>query len=439
MNRTLLAAASAFVAVSATAQEPAPATVAELRAAVDWATFPLPPGATDVRHRFASSTYKAPGTFADAAAFFRKAVPPLGWVEGPPTPGIDQNAYLYLDFAKGPMRLAVNGYRIEPTGPMTVTVSLLGNVDVRTFPRPADAAPRTQQPTAVMYATVAAPADAAKFCADGVRARGWRETPATGAAMLAKEGRIVQRFVQNGMEVGVVAAKEADGKTMVTCHTSVRHTFDPADVRALAAKDVPPLPTLKDYTAVLDLRQFPLMPGAKKQDRQTASITATARIACEVPATLAEVVAFHRKEFAARGWAETAADTDIPDRVELTYEKQGYLVTVGAMEVRGKKATDVGITNHGNVDPRQLPYPAGVELEAERDTFVNATTTLTEAAAVAFYRAELGKLGWKELTDVRGRGSYEFAQNAAVLRLEVGKDVEKRTSLKLTPTLVGVK
>jgi hypothetical protein len=236
----------------------------------------------------------------------------------------------------------------------------------------------------------------------------------------------------------VVEATNPDGKTRVTVHTQVRQTFDPADVRAaFAAKDVPAPATLTDALAVLDLLAFPLMPKATKTARQTRPIARSSSVVYEAPAPVGEAVRFHRAEFASRGWVETAADTDLPSRTALTYEKAGYLVTVGVYQTGEKGTIEVGITNHGDGDPRHLPYPPGAEIPAERGTVVNATTTLGQANAVAFYRAELAKAGWKEIA-VRGRGAFAFAQGASELRLEVGTDTEDRTSLKLTPVLLGV-
>jgi hypothetical protein len=421
----------------AVAADPTPATVAELRACIDWVNMPRLPGATAVRHRFASSTYQAPGSFADAAAFFRTALPPIGWAVDAPAPGVDQKDYLSLGFTKGTLRLGVSGYRPDPAGPMTVTVSLGGNVNVRSFPRPADATLTVEQPAVVMFTTAAKPADAAQACRTGIVGLGWREVPAESAKFFAKEGRVVLRFLRNGIEVGVVAATTPDGKTQVTVHTQVRQTFDPADVRAaLAAKDIPAPATLTDALAVLDLRTFPRLPMAAKADRQTRPIARSSSVAYAAPATAEEAVRFHRAEFAARGWVETAADTDLPGRTTLTFEKAGYLVTVGVYQPSGKGTVEVGITNHGNLDPRHLPYPSWAEIPAERGTVVNATTTLTPAAAAAFYRAELAKAGWKEIA-VPGRGAFAFAQGASELRLEVGTDAEDRTSLMLTPVLLG--
>src|SRR6516165_4977766 len=110
----------------------APASLPEIRDTIDWTKVSLPEGSAPGRKGLSSYALEAPGTFAEAAAFFRKTLPELGWREDPnPVPGIDQKDYLYLIFEKAPMYLTVNGYRANPKGPMTIFLTNWGNVDVR--------------------------------------------------------------------------------------------------------------------------------------------------------------------------------------------------------------------------------------------------------------------------------------------------------------------
>jgi hypothetical protein len=135
-----------------------PATLAEIRDAIDWSKIPKPDGALPGRNGLSSCSYKAPGTFQGAAAFFRKNLPPLGWKEDTtPIPGVDQKDYLSVSFAKGEMHLSVSGYRPEPNAPMVITLSNNGNVDMRKFPKPADAKFRSNARLAAFYTTGASP------------------------------------------------------------------------------------------------------------------------------------------------------------------------------------------------------------------------------------------------------------------------------------------
>jgi hypothetical protein len=415
----------------------APASLPEIRDTIDWTKVSLPEGSAPGRKGLSSYALEAPGTFAEAAAFFRKTLPELGWREDPnPVPGIDQKDYLYLIFEKAPMYLTVNGYRANPKGPMTIFLTNWGNVDVRQLPKPADAKFRSNGRFAAMYATGTSPADATDFCRKALVERGWKEVPADSAKFFAKEGRIVLRFLQNAMEVGVVAAKNPAGETEVTLSANVRRTFDASDVREhLAPRDIPPPATITDYLAVIDLREFPLMKDARKRDRQTEPIARSNAITCEVPGTLKEAVLHHRKALLDRGWRETQVDTPFEGRASLHYEKSGYLLTVEAGQHPGE-AVQLSVVNHGNVDLRQLPYPPGTEIGPERADFLNCTTPCSDSDAVAFYRKELSRLGWEEIK-VRGRGSYSFIKKATLLRLEIGRDIEGRTAVSIRTALIS--
>jgi hypothetical protein len=232
----------------------------------------------------------------------------------------------------------------------------------------------------------------------------------------------------------VVASKDMAGQTEVTISTHVRYNLEPSEIRKVLTPPEISIPAnITEYLAVLDLRAFPLMKGARKRERQTEPMARSNAIACQAPGSLEEGIAFHRKEFLDRGWKETQFDNSSDDRVEMHYEKQGYLVTVGLGQKK-KEDVQISVVNHGNVDLRQLPYPAGAEISPERGTVVNCSTTISESDAVEFYRKELAKLGWKE-EKARGRGSYLFLQHASLLQMEIQKVGESPTSLQLIPHL----
>jgi hypothetical protein len=334
------------------------------------------------------------------------------------------------------MSLSINGYRTDPNALMTIFVTNGGNVDLRRIPKPADAKFRSNLRSSVFYTTAAAPADAADFCRKALLDCNWKEVPADSAKFFAKEGRIVLRFLQNAMEIGVVASKNMAGETEVTMLSKVRQSFDAKDVRdVLTPADIPAPPTVDDYVAVIDLRKFPLMKDAAKRERQSAAVSRSNAITCQAPATLEDAIAFHRAELLKRGWKETRADMEIADRAEMYYEKQGYLLTVELGQPKNE-ALQISVINHGNVDIRQLPYPPGTEISPERDEFLNCTTAASENEAVDFYRKELAKLGWVEVKE-RGRGSYHFLKKSSHLNIEIGKDTEGRTALQLRVELLS--
>ncbi|MGL6097715.1 MAG: hypothetical protein ACRC7O_18190 [Fimbriiglobus sp.] len=326
-------AAGRLVAPAAGAADDVPATVAELRDCIDWPKLPRLPGATDVRHRFKLCSYQAPATLAEAAAFFRKTLPAAGWVEDATAkPGFLHKDLLSVGFIKGSMRLAAIGVRIGPAigpdGPSIVTLALEGNVDVRRFPRPADAKITKEWTSSVSFTTALTPADAAENYRKTIAASGWQEAPVESAKYFAKNGHVVHRFVKNGLEINVSAHATRDGRTEVRCSTGVRITFEPADVRAaLTPKDVPTPATLLESRKVFDHQTFPRLPGAKISGGPSLLIVGSTDLAYSAPGPLADAVRFQRAAFAERGWKETWAGTATPNRVPLAYEKSGYLVS----------------------------------------------------------------------------------------------------------------
>lgn len=428
----------AFAAAPVTAADPVPNTLAEIRAAVNWAKIPQPPGAAKVRHRLSTSHCTAPGTYAEVAEFYRKALPPLGWVEDKtPVPGLDPNSYLSVSFDKGAMQLSVSGYRSDPKDPVSVTLSLSGNVDLRQFPKPADAKAKSDARGATYYSTGAKPLDAAEFCRKGILERGWKEVKADSFDFHAKEGRFVYRYLKNAMEITVVASTNKENQTEVTRSVGVRHKFDPSDVReSLAVKENPTPATLKEYIDVLDVRKLPVLDGAKLLERRKGPLALSNGAAYKAPGKVADAEKLYGKALADAGWALRDTNYDLPDRIVMIFEKSGYHADVTAHEAGGKGEVQVGVVNHGNVDLRLLPYPDGAEIGAERAEFVNCTTPLGETDAKEYYRKELGKLGWKE-DKARGRG-MEFSQNAAQLSLEIGKAAGDGTHIKVRTRLIGV-
>jgi hypothetical protein len=412
-----------------------PATLAEIRDAIDWSKMPKPPGAQAGRTGLATSSYKAIGTFSDAATFFRKSLPELGWKEDTTAiPGVDQKDYLYLTFDKGDMRLSINGYRAEPGGPMSIIVTNNGNADIRTFPKPADAQFRSNGKVAAFFTTGSKPEDAAEFCRKGILERGWKEVPDASAKALAKEGRIILRFLKNAMELSVVASKNMAGQTEVSISSHVRYKLEASEIRkALTSAEIPSPASEPEYLAVLDLRNFPLLKDARKRERQTQAMTLSNVVTCQAPGKLEEAIDFYRREFLSRGWKETLFDHEIDDRVELDFQKQGYLVSV-RMGQRKNEDVQVSVVNHGNVDPRQLPFPPDAEIAPERGFNATASTSLSETEAAQFYHKELTGQGWKE-SKARGHGVYQFQKNATRLQIEIQKDNNGTTTVKLSPNL----
>jgi hypothetical protein len=242
------------------------ATLTEIRDAIDWSKLPLPAGAKPGRIGLSMYSLEVSGNFQELTAFFQKNLPSAGWKEDQtPIPGIDQKSFLFLNFDKGGIRLSISGYRLDPAGPVSITISNLGNVDLRKLAKPADAKFLNNGRSVALYTTASSPEQAADFCRKALEKNGWKEAPADSAIFFAKQGRILLRFLQNAMEISVISAKNASSLTEVTISSGVRKTFDASEVRkVLTPKAVAVAANEKEYLALLDLRKLPLIKDAKK-------------------------------------------------------------------------------------------------------------------------------------------------------------------------------
>ncbi len=410
-----------------------PATITEIKNAIDWAKMPKMPGATKISTELSYSSYDAPGTYLEAAEFYRKNLPALGWVEdSTPIPGVDQKSYLYVAFDKNGMRLNITGYRAKPDGPMSINLTNAGNVDLRTYPRPAGAKVKNDSRSAVIFTTDMKPSEVADFCKKEMKAKGWKEGHDDSAEFHAKEGRTILRFLCNAMEITVVIYKNKEGQTETTYTVSVSHEMKQDDVaEAITGKMMARPAMYKEIVAVLDLTKMPRMEKAEKlRLRQTDKALPYAD-GYQCPASLEEVAKYYRKQLTGLGFTELSPDIEIDNMVQLKFEKAGYLVSVGAHRDDKTKMTEINLINYGNVDLRQLPFPPGAKIRAIRTQFENCTTTLTKEEAFEFYRKELPKLGWKEVKS-RGQGTMRFTQNNCELRLEIGNTRNNRTGIKVS-------
>lgn len=414
---------------------PQPATVMEIKQAVDWDKLPKLQGATKVNQALDRLSYDAPGTFLQAAEFYRQQLPALGWIEDKtPIAGVDQQTYLYVAFDKGAMRMNISGYRAEPKGPMSISVVLAGNVDLRTLPRIADAQVKSAFKTAVIYTSKTKQAEVSGYCKKKLQELGWKEAHDETAAFHAKEGRTVMRFLFNAMELTVVVYQNKEGLTEATYTVGVQHDLKPADVEAVmgAGKVAVKPTTLKEAIAVMDFTKLPRLDGAEKLKQHKELMMLPWAGYYQAPGTTEATAQFYRKLFSEQGWKELPADIEIDRLIQLKFEKAGYLVNIGASQ--RDKLVQVSLVNTGNVDLRSLPYPEGARFSPARTDVINFATTLSKEAAFSFYREQLPKLGWKE-AESRGKGTMKFAQNSVELRLEITDNTSGKTMIKLSTVL----
>lgn len=408
---------------------PKPATVKQIKDAIDWSKVPNLTGATKVTSYFSQHSYVAPGTFAQAAQFYREQLPKLGWMEDTSIPDEGQKEYLSVNFEKNGMRLGVSGYRSKPDDPMTITLSIGGNVDARQWPRLDDAQVKTSYKTGVVYLTKKSPEEFTAFCRKFMKEQGWTEQKEDGAETWAKEGRHVLSFNQNAIKATLVAAKEKDGGYLVSYVSYVQSELSAEDAREVMGQAQAKPATLAEARQVIDISKLPRMEKAAKRQRDEKLLALPIGTSYEIPDAAGEVVKFYRQLLKDQGCTELPAIMESDTNAILYFEKAGFLLGLNVSHEKKEGKTSVSLINYGNVDLVKLPAPPGAKLLPMRMEHVNLDTTLTVAEAFAFYRKELVKLGWKEASS--NEYSVKFTQNAIELDIEIQVDTNKKTSVGL--------
>lgn len=406
----------------AAAADPAakPATLAEVRQSINWLTFPKPDGAVYEQTGFLTSKYMAPGQIDPVVEWTRKTFAAAGWAEEKRDPPDTQpDKYRSLQFTKG--GFVVSQFLSGKSQSVEVNFRTGGNVDARRLPAPEKVTPVGGDRTSLSYSTTGNADAVTAFCRKEFAALGWRETPTVAAAAAAKQGRVELRFVQNAMECRVSSYAGEKGALTVIYFTAVRSEMDPAE---FAVKTVPPPAGRKESLAALDLKTFPRLgePDVKK-----TTDTGT-RLEYQVYTGTDKAVAFYRKAFADQGWTPVPPLTDVFDKGELHFEKDGFAAAVTLSRNPNGGAVTVQVSNLGNVDPRQLPHPPGAEFDPVRKPVFFIQTTATPAEVEAFYRRELPKLGWTQKKDT----FVLFEQNGVPLRFYIGTPRDGRTPVQVT-------
>ncbi len=425
MFRFLAIVIVSLVPVALLAQDAKPATFEQIKEAMDWEKLPLLEGAKKNRPFFNHTSYEAPGTFKQAAEFYRKELPKLGWKEDTSIDGGDQTAYLSVSFEKDGQRLGLSGYRSKPEDPMAITLMLGGNVDVSKFPKLDDATIKVNQKNSVYYMTKKSAEEVVSFCKKFMLERGWTEKPNPNAEMWAKEGRFVLEFEQNAIKATIVTAKETDGSRTVSYFSMVQDEMKSSQVtKMVTGKDQAKPATLKEAIDLINLSKLPKLDKASKVKAIPIAMS------FEASGTIEDVTNFYRKLLKDAGWKESTSMVETDSLAILYFNKSGFLLVVTAAKHKKDGPVEITLANKGNVDIRKLPFPKDAEIPSTQFEFVNTTTKLSVEEAEAFYKTELPKLGWKPV-DRLGKGVLTFAQNAVELRIEVQTNSLKQTSIQV--------
>jgi hypothetical protein len=105
-----------------------PATLGEVRRAIDWSKFPKPTGAAWEETDLFRTAYFAPGKPDAVAEFLRKAMAAEGWAEAKrPYPDTEPDKYRSLSFGKNGQ--LVEAFLEAKTDTVKVNLSSRGNPD----------------------------------------------------------------------------------------------------------------------------------------------------------------------------------------------------------------------------------------------------------------------------------------------------------------------
>ena len=252
---------------------PAPASLKEVLGAIDLRTFPVMDGAINIHKSLVGSHFSIPqadkGKVVQAVEFYRAKLSEAGW-----KPAADPKLWsVYEDgaqlvFVKQDFMLYASIGISRGDGNMNAGLFHLGNLDARRLPRVAGAEVINALPERIIYRTDANPDTVKEFLRVELKKQGWLEfrRPLPSGVSRPPNDRALS-FLNRAAAIEIFLTPQ-EGKTGV--NTSVR--------------------VLED--------QLPVMPDAEGIEFDRSPLTLFYRTA----AGPEEVLAFHRKEFAAQGW-----------------------------------------------------------------------------------------------------------------------------------------
>jgi hypothetical protein len=162
-----------------TAAMPPAAKFSEGMKAIDLRRFPRLADADDARGSSAGLYYQAPGDVPKAVAFYRDKLKAEGWAEEPANTVDEIKDLATTRFDKNGFHLELEINKGDKPDRVTIHLQNQGNIDVRQFPRLADAAVGGLEGFGdVFYETQTRPDAAVAFYRKELVQRGWKEDKA---------------------------------------------------------------------------------------------------------------------------------------------------------------------------------------------------------------------------------------------------------------------
>jgi hypothetical protein len=386
------------------AGEETPWPYAALLSLIDIRSFPKLPGAVDRDDQPGRVTYAVAATKPDAETFYRVLLHGDGWRET-----TDPALAAYgLAFEKRGCTLTVS-LTPQPAAEaggkdgLQVMLTLVGNIDLRTLPRPHEVPSKSSYlaPTMVMYRAKADLTDLEAALLRSRHDRGWTAASRLNASTAEdSDGRMLQ-FVQDGAMLSVMIGRPADAPdeyaVQMTANVEPRTIPIPADAGWV------------ELDASTDL-----------------ALVANTRM------TVDEAVAFYESRLAAEGWLAREAGRSIKDgnaRLPFIRGQQDLVVRIVPLEKGGsriivgddftgswqlaapEKVAEPGVTPPG-IEAADYPLPAGataVTYDVDQKTISFTLGAGTPPAIAETMAAALEPLGWARSTSGVVSDDYTFA------------------------------
>jgi hypothetical protein len=190
---------------------------------------------------------------------------------------------------------------------------------------------------------------------------------------------------------------------------------------AVTVNDLPREPaTAEEAARQLDLRAFPVLPGAEITGRATlADITYQAKSDTQA------AFEFQRKHLKEKSWQELPGSRTEGNNPMAHFTREGFLVAVSVSEITGQADragwVHVSVHNHGNVDVAKLPPPNNAKPLYSFPGNVSYITDAKVSETAEACRKRFLELGWSPygFSGQEDFRSLYFKRNAIKLDVSV--------------------
>ncbi len=174
--------------------------------------------------------------------------------------------------------------------------------------------------------------------------------------------------------------------------------------------------TVAEAVRVLNLNEFPVMPGAVESANRSV-----ARLSYKVASSCQAVFDFHQSKLHQLKWREEPGSAVTEQYASGMFSRDGFLASLSATPLGDPKqpgVVNVSLTLHGNVDLRKLPQPPNL-----KEVYIGPQVAMysTEASVddtKSKCRELLQKAGWQPYGQTQG--SQWYKQNAVRLTVTIG-------------------